>query len=88
MLDIQPGETKYMSFQDLDEIPLSNTGAETVNEYLKICIAAIPGGIPLDNLYQAGISTRSIGSAKPALPPPGTYWKTETIGFSIEPAGG
>ena len=85
MLDVQPGETKWMRFQDSDEINLSNTSAETVNEYLKICIAAIPGGIPLDNLYQAAADTRSIGSAKPALPPPGTYWGTETIGFTIQP---
>jgi len=85
MLDVQPGETKWMRFQDSDEINLSNTSAETVNEYLKICIAAIPGGIPLDNLYQAAADTRSIGSAKPALPPPGTYWGTETIGFNIQP---
>jgi len=87
MLDVQPGETKWMRFQDSDsdEINLSNTTAEIVNEYLKVCIAAIPGGIPLDNLYQAGAGTRSIGSAKPSLPPPGTYWKTETIGFAIQP---
>lgn len=89
ILDIQPGETKWMRFQDSgsDEINLSNKSAATVNEYLKVCIAAIPGGIPLDNLYQAGVGTRSIGSAKPTLPAPGTYWKTETIGFSIEPSG-
>jgi len=88
MLDVQPGETKWMRFQDSAsaEINLNNTSEATVNEYLKVCIAAIPGGIALDNLYQAGVGTRSIGSAKPALPAPGTYWQTETIGFSIEPA--
>ena len=71
MLDIQPGETKYIRFQDSgsDEIILSNTGPEPVNEYLKVCIAAIPGGIPLDGLYQAGAGDRSIGSATPVRCP-------------------